>query len=70
MVSEEIENDLNINYSYSAQGLVETASFSDENKIDFSDYSDGSIKQKTTNTQETYYTSSGQLEKVVIGGHV
>ncbi|NLV22041.1 MAG: hypothetical protein GXY49_08660 [Syntrophomonadaceae bacterium] len=36
--------------------------------LNFSYYSDGSLKQKTTNTQKTYYTPSGLLEKTVING--
>lgn len=66
-VSEEKEDNLTINYSYTPQGKVSSADFSDGNRIDYNYYSDGKLQKVITNNRQIYYTQQGKIEKVKEG---
>lgn len=63
-VSEEKENNLTINYSFTPEGKVSLADFSNGEQIAYNYYSDGQLQKVATNNQEIYYSNSGNIEKV------
>lgn len=63
-VSEEKEGNLTINYSFTPQGKVSLADFSNGEQIAYNYYSDGQLEKVETNNQQTYYSRSGNIEKI------
>jgi len=65
----EIEDEVRpFTHTYTKQGLIKATSFPTGEKTTYEYYSDGTIKKKTTNAKEIYYSQNGRIEKEIIDG--
>ncbi len=63
-VSEEIENDMSIRYSYTNQGKVAQAVYSNGELFKYEYYPDGTKKKIISDTEEISYTPSGEVLEI------